>query len=138
MCEMMKAIRDTIGSKGLIIVRLNGVELMDEYGGNSPEECLEFMKLAEQAGVDMISVVAGWHESRTGALGRDLPHDHWLSLADAAKKAVQVPIAFGPRLADPRLAEASLASLSRALQLNAAASRTRGSGAGSRARDEAR
>src|SRR3990170_462333 len=52
-----------------LIVRLNGVELMEEYGGNTREECLEIMKIAEKAGCDMISVVIGWHESRIGALG---------------------------------------------------------------------
>jgi len=109
MCDLIQAVRETIGENALLIVRLNGVELMDEYGGNTPEECLGLIKLAEQAGVDMISVVVGWHESRTGALARDLSADHWLYLAEAAKQMVKVPIAFGPCLNDPLLAEKALA-----------------------------
>src|SRR5210317_1628640 len=93
----------------MLWVRLNGVELMDEHGGNSPEDCLEFMRMAERAGVDGISLVVGWHESNRGALGRDVPSDGWLRLAEAAKKAVDVPIAFGPRFGDPRMADAALA-----------------------------
>lgn len=101
-------------TKGLVpdtplIVRLNGVELMDEYGGNTREECLEIMKIAETAGCDMISVVIGWHESRIGALGRDVPYDGWLPIAEAISREVSIPVAFGPRLADPFLAERGIA-----------------------------
>lgn len=109
MAELIQAIKETIGDDKPVIVRLNGVELMDEYGGNTPEECLEFMKMAERAGADCISLVVGWHESRTGALGRDLPTDHWLHLAKAAKEAVHIPVAFGPRFGDPSMAEKAAA-----------------------------
>ncbi|MHC4549407.1 MAG: oxidoreductase [Planctomycetota bacterium] len=109
MVELLHAMRETIGPERMLWVRLNGAELMDERGGNSEQECLEFMRMAEQAGVDGISIVVGWHESTRGALGRDVPSDGWLPLAQAAKEAVTVPIAFGPRFGDPRMAEAALA-----------------------------
>ena len=108
MVGVIQAIKEAIGDDKPVIVRLNGVELMDEYGGNTPDECLEFMKMAERAGADCISLVIGWHESRTGALGRDVPTDHWLHLAAAAKKVLNVPVAFGPRFGDPFLAEQAL------------------------------
>ena len=67
------------------------------------------MKIAEKdAGVDMISIVIGWHEARTGALGRDLPADNWVEHARRVKEAVSVPVAFGVRLRDPVLAERCL------------------------------
>lgn len=109
MCELIGETRDVIGKENLFIIRLNGIELMDEFGGNTPKECLEFMKIAEREGVDCISFVIGWHESRTGALGRELPSDHWLYLAENAKKEIKVPIAFGPRFGDPILAEKAIA-----------------------------
>lgn len=109
MVELLQSLRSVIGGEKLLIIRLNGEELMDEYGGNSLSDCIEFMRIAEDTGVDMISVVVGWHESRRGALGRDVPHDAWLYIAEEAKKAVRVPIAFGPRLADPHIAEKALA-----------------------------
>lgn len=108
MIELLETTRDVIGRDALMVVRLNGEEFMDEYGGSTPDECVEYMKLAEQAGVDMISVGVGWHESRTGALGRDVPYDGWLHIAERAKQAVDVPIAFGPRLADPVLANQAI------------------------------
>jgi 2,4-dienoyl-CoA reductase-like NADH-dependent reductase (Old Yellow Enzyme family)/thioredoxin reductase len=108
--ELLTEMRRTIGKEKLLIVRLNGEELMDERGGNTPSECIEFMKLAEQAGVDCISIVVGWHESTRGALGRDVHSDHWLPLAENASKALHVPVAFGPRFCDPLRAEQALAA----------------------------
>jgi 2,4-dienoyl-CoA reductase (NADPH2) len=108
MVELLTALRGVIGDQRMLWVRLNGAELMDDHGGNTEADCLEFMKMAERGGVDGISLVVGWHESTRGALGRDVPSDHWLPLARAAKKAVGVPIAFGPRFGDPEMAEAAL------------------------------
>ena len=108
MCELINETNDMIGKDNLFIIRLNGLELMDEYNGNSPEECIEFMKIAEREGADCISFVIGWHESRIGALARDLPSDKWLFLSENAKKEIKIPIAFGPRLGDPTIAEKAL------------------------------
>ena len=109
MVELLGAIREAIGKHRLLIIRLNGEELMDERGGNSPPECIEFMKMAEQAGADCISIVVGWHESTRGALGRDVHDDQWLPLAENASRAVKIPVAFGPRFCDPVKAEQALA-----------------------------
>lgn len=107
MVEMLQGVRKVIGDAP-IVIRLCGEELMDEYGGNTPEECIEFMKIAEKAGVSMISLVVGWHESRRGALGRDVPTENWLPLAKKAKEALKIPIAFGPRFGSPVLAEKAM------------------------------
>jgi 2,4-dienoyl-CoA reductase (NADPH2) len=107
MCELIRAMKEVLGSKPMII-RLNGLELMDEYGGSTPEECLDYMIMAEDAGVDCISIVIGWHESRKGALGRDVATDEWLYVSERAKEKVSIPVAFGPRFGDPVLAEKAL------------------------------
>ena len=109
MREIIKAVKKACGDDFVVSIRLNGTELMDEYGGNTDEECLLFMEMAEATGVDMISMVIGWHESRRGALGRDISYDNWVPLAENAKKRLKTPLAFGPRLADPRIAEKALA-----------------------------
>lgn len=108
MVELIGALRGAIGDERMLWVRLNGAELMDERGGNSEEDCLELMRIAERAGVDGISVVVGWHESTRGALGRDVPSKGWLPLAKAASEALAVPVAFGPRFGDPDMAEEAL------------------------------
>ncbi len=108
MVETIEAIRDRIGGDKLLSVRLNGTELLDEVGGSTEEECIEYMKIAEKAGADIISIVVGWHESSRGALGRDLPTTQWLYLAENAKKHLKVPVVFGPRFGDPRLADKAI------------------------------
>jgi 2,4-dienoyl-CoA reductase (NADPH2) len=104
---MIQAIKDVIGERTFWI-RLNATELMDDRGGNTEADCLEIMEIAEAAGADGISIVIGWHESTKGALGRDLPSEHWLYLAENAKKRLSIPIAFGPRFGDPALAEQAI------------------------------
>lgn len=109
MVEIIKSIKKLCGNDFILSIRLNGTELMDEYGGNTDEECILFMEMAEDAGADLISVVIGWHESRSGALGRDIPYDHWLPIAKKVKEHIKkIPIAFGPRLADPQLADTTI------------------------------
>ncbi len=111
MVEILQAMRKAVGPDKLVIIRLNGTELMDEFGGNSEEECIETMRIAAGCGADMISMVIGWHESRQGALGRDVSRTRWLYLAEKAKKRIgDVPLAFGPRLSDPWAAEKALAT----------------------------
>ncbi len=109
MREVIAATREAIGPDCLISIRLNGADLMDEYGGNTPEECLEFLKMAAEAGVDLLSVCIGWQESRVSSIGRDVPDGHWLYIAEQVKKSVDVPVAFGARLNDPVLAERAIA-----------------------------
>lgn len=108
MLQLLEETRKAIGRDALLVIRLNGEELMDEWGGSQPADCVEFMKLAGQAGADLISIVIGWHESRKGALGRDVPTDGWLYVAERAKAALKVPIAFGPRFGDPVMADQAL------------------------------
>lgn len=108
MLQLLQETRKVIGKDALLVIRLNGEELMDEWGGSSPDDCVQFMKLAEQAGVNMISIVVGWHESRNGALGRDVATDGWLYLAERAKAALKIPIAFGPRFGDPTMADKAI------------------------------
>lgn len=109
MREMIQEIKAATPDHPLI-VRLNGTELMDRWGGNTEEECLELMQQAADCGVDMISVTVGWQEAPESSIGRDIPPGHWNHLAARAKKLLpHVPIAFGVRLPDPVMADACIA-----------------------------
>ena len=93
-----------------LVIRLNGAELMDRWGGNSEDECFELMQQAADCGVDMISVTVGWQEAPESSIGRDIPPGHWNRLAARAKKLLpNMPIAFGVRLPDPVMANNCLA-----------------------------
>ena len=109
MREMIDAIKQATPDHPLV-VRLNGAELMDRWGGNDEEECFELMQQAGDCGVDMISVTVGWQEAPDSSIGRDIPPGHWNRLAARAKKLLpNVPIAFGVRLPDPIMADQCVA-----------------------------
>ena len=104
MCELIDAIKQAQGDAPLV-VRLNGAELMDRWGGNSEDECFELMQMAAEHGVDMISVTVGWQEAPESSIGRDIAPGYWNRLAVRAKKLLpDTPIAFGNRLPDPAMA----------------------------------
>jgi flavanone/flavanol-cleaving reductase len=105
MREMIQEIKESTPDHPLV-VRLNGTELMDRWGGNSDDECLQLMQQAAECGVDMISVTVGWQEAPESSIGRDVPPGHWNRLAARAKKLLpDVPIAFGVRLPDAVMAD---------------------------------
>lgn len=103
MVELIQAVRKGIGDHLVIGIRLSSDELLP--GGNSREEGIEQMVIAEDAGVDYISAVVAWHESPEGSWGREKESDHFLYSLEGIKQRVNVPIAFGPQLKDPYLVE---------------------------------
>ncbi|MFC1958798.1 FAD-dependent oxidoreductase [Chloroflexota bacterium] len=111
-CELCDSIREAIGDDYILCVRLNAVELMEEFGGNTIDECMEIIQIVAEVGKpDMISMVIGWQESRRSSIGRDVPVDGWVGEAKRAKKLVgSIPVAFGVRIADPEVAEKCLAN----------------------------
>jgi 2,4-dienoyl-CoA reductase (NADPH2) len=110
MRELIHAVKEAIGDKHPLIVRLSGAELMDRLDGNDEDECLDLMQQAARCGVDMISVTVGWQESPDSSIGRDVPPGHWNRLAARAKKYLpDTPIAFGVRLPNPIMADQCLA-----------------------------
>ena len=99
--ELIDGIKQEIGDHPLAI-RLNGAELMDQWGGNTVDECFEIMHIAADAGMDMLSLTVGWQEAPESSIGRDVPPGHWNYLARRAKKELpDMPLAFGGRLPDP-------------------------------------
>ena len=104
MRELIDAVKQALPEHPLV-VRLSGAELMDQWGGNSEDECFELMRQATAAGVDMISVTVGWQEAPESSIGRDVPPGHWNHLAARAKRTCpEIPIAFGNRLPSPVMA----------------------------------
>ncbi len=109
MRELIDAVKQALPEHPLV-VRLSGAELMDQWGGNTEDECFELMKQAADAGVDMISVTVGWQEAPESSIGRDVPPGHWNYLAARAKQTCpDIPIAYGNRLPSPVMANKCIA-----------------------------
>lgn len=90
-------------------IRICSEELLDDVRGNTPEESMETYKMAEEAGVDYISVTAGWQESTAPVISRDIPMGSWLHKAKLAKETVSVPISMAYRLFKPDLPNEAIA-----------------------------
>jgi 2,4-dienoyl-CoA reductase (NADPH2) len=105
MRKIVEGIRKQCGPDYPIIIRLCGEELLDDRGGNKPEESLQAIKIAEQAGIDCLSVTAGWQESAVSVISRDIPMGHWLYISERMKQNLEIPVAMAYRLFLPQLAE---------------------------------
>lgn len=84
-------------------IRLCADELLDDVGGNTPEESMISYEMAEEAGADVMSVTAGWQESIYPVISRDIPMGSWLHLAERAKQHLKIPVSMAYRLFTPDL-----------------------------------
>jgi 2,4-dienoyl-CoA reductase (NADPH2) len=112
MTDIVKGIRKEVGPDYPIIIRLCADELLHDRGGNSQEDSLESIKLAEKAGVNCLSVTAGWQESAVSVISRDCRMGQWLYLAkrvrEALKPGTRVSMAY--RLFLPEFPEKAMAA----------------------------
>lgn len=106
--DIIKACKKAVGDVP-VGIRLCGEELLDDRGGNTPEESLESVKLAVEAGADYISITAGWQESMQPVITRDIPMGHWLYIAERMKKNINVPVSMAYRLFVPEIPEKAMA-----------------------------
>ncbi len=83
-------------------IRLCAEELLDDVRGNTAEESMESYRIAEKAGIDYLSVTAGWQESIVPVISRDVPQGSWLHLAKRAKQNLKIPVVMAYRLFDPK------------------------------------
>ena len=111
MTDIVKGIRKEVGPDYPIIIRLCADELLHDRGGNSQEESLESIKLAEKAGVDCVSVTAGWQESAVSVISRDCQMGQWLYLAKRVREALKpgTRISMAYRLFLPEFPEKAIA-----------------------------
>ena len=109
MIEVIGGVKEEVGDMP-VGIRLCGHELLDDRGGNTFEESVESFKIAEEAGADYLSVTIGWHESSQSVITRDVPMGHWLYIAEAIKKTVNVPVMMAFRQFLPHIPEKAIAS----------------------------
>jgi 2,4-dienoyl-CoA reductase (NADPH2) len=106
--EILGLIREKIGTGYPLTVRMAGNDFVP--GSNSDEETPIIAKAYETAGVDMINVTGGWHESRVPQLPMELPRACYAYLALNIKKAVSIPVMASNRIASPKDAEEIIAN----------------------------
>ncbi len=101
--EVAQKVRKTVGPDFPVIMRLAGNDFMK--GGNRNQEAKIFASELENAGIDIISVTGGWHETRVPQLTSFVPAGSFSYLAQGIKSSVSVPVLASNRINDPSIAE---------------------------------
>jgi 2,4-dienoyl-CoA reductase (NADPH2) len=109
MRKIIEGIRAEIGPDIALGIRLCGWEMLDDREGNTEEESMKSIKIAEAAGCDYLSVTVGWQESLGSVISRDIPMGKWLYVAERTKKEVKVPVSMAYRLFVPEIPEKAIA-----------------------------
>ncbi len=105
--EVIHKVRDRVGPDFCVGIRLAGNDFVP--GSHTNTESQIFAAACAEAGVDMINVTGGWHETRVPQITTELPTGGFAYLARGIKNAVPVPVAASNRINHPDLAEAILA-----------------------------
>jgi len=101
--EVAREVRQEVGPDFPIIFRVAGNEFME--GGLGNKEAQIFCRELEKAGVDMINVTGGWHETRVPQITMGLPRGGFVYLAQGIKQVVSIPVMACNRINDPLLAD---------------------------------
>lgn len=101
--EVAQEVRREVGPDFPIIFRVAGNEFME--GGLANREAQIFSRELEKAGVDMINVTGGWHETRIPQITMGLPRGGFVYLAQGIKQSVSIPVMTCNRITDPCLAD---------------------------------
>lgn len=109
--EILDGIREVVGHQMAISIRLS-VDQKSEVGdGITLEEGLEYCKLAEKAGFDVINVDAGSHKNMDWTIPSPyIGETPLFTFAKEVKKVVNIPIISVGAYLTPALAEKALAS----------------------------
>jgi 2,4-dienoyl-CoA reductase (NADPH2) len=105
--EVIRAVRSAVGPDYPILFRFSGKDFMP--GSNGLEEARAFAQLAQEAGVDLLNVTGGWHETTVPQLPGDLPRGGLSYLAENIRQVVTIPVAACNRINSPDVAEEILA-----------------------------
>ncbi len=105
--EVIAAVRKAVGDDYTVLLRY-GVHTLVPGAGDA-EDCRKFAPLAAKAGIDMLDLTGGWHESRTPQLTAEMPPAALSYLAAEIKKSVDIPVAMANRMGDPLVAEQAIA-----------------------------
>lgn len=83
--------------------RFSADELID--GGHTLEDGIKVAQILENAGIHLLNVQCGWHESPVAMIQMSVPRGSWVYMAERIKKVVKVPVVTAYRINDPFLAE---------------------------------
>jgi 2,4-dienoyl-CoA reductase (NADPH2) len=105
--EIIKAIREAVGEKFIIVYRLSMLDLVPE--GNTYDEVIELGKAVEKAGVTIINSGIGWHEARVPTIVTSVPRGAFSWITARVRQELSIPVVAVNRINTPEVAEKILA-----------------------------
>ncbi len=104
--EVVRAVREAVGTQFIIIYRLSMLDLMTE--GSSWEEVVLLAQAIEQAGATLINTGIGWHEARIPTIATVVPPAAFRQITQKIKPHVSIPVIVSNRINTPELANTLL------------------------------
>ena len=105
--EVVRAVRERVGSDFIIIYRLSMLDLVE--GGGTFEETVQLAQAIEAAGASIINTGIGWHEARIPTIATPVPRGAFTWATRKLKGKVSLPLITTNRINDPQVAEEILA-----------------------------
>lgn len=105
--EIVKAIREAVGEKFIIIYRLSMLDLIKD--GSSWDEVIALAKAIESAGASVINTGIGWHEARVPTIASMVPPAGFTTITQRIRPHLTIPVITSNRINTPSIAEAVLA-----------------------------
>ena len=106
--EVVRAIREVVGTEFIIIFRLSMLDLVEE--GSTLEEVIHLAKKLEEAGVNIINTGIGWHEARIPTIATMVPRGAFSWVTEKVKREISIPTITSNRINTPDVAEEILAA----------------------------
>lgn len=101
--QIIEMVRDRVGPDFPIGVRMAGNDFVP--GSTRDDQMPEIARVYEKAGVDVLNITGGWHESKIPQLPMELPRSGFSFLAMNIKQAVSIPVMASNRITTPGEAE---------------------------------
>ncbi|HMB56925.1 MAG TPA: NADPH-dependent 2,4-dienoyl-CoA reductase [Arenimonas sp.] len=106
--EIVRRIREAVGTDFIIIYRLSMLELVPE--GSDWNEIVLQAKAIEAAGATIINTGIGWHEARIPTIATSVPRAAFAGVTAKLKGHIALPLVATNRINMPEVAEHILAS----------------------------
>ncbi|MDH4394402.1 MAG: NADPH-dependent 2,4-dienoyl-CoA reductase [Limnobacter sp.] len=105
--EIIKAVRERVGTNFIIIYRLSMLDLVE--GGSTLDEVIQTAKAIEAAGATIINTGIGWHEARIPTIATKVPRAAFTWVTKNVMGHVKIPLITTNRINTPEIAEQVLA-----------------------------
>ncbi len=105
--EIIEESKEVVPPDFVIGCRVSMHDFME--GGNTEREGEQIVRKLDELGVDIISVVVGWHESKVPLIVQEVPPAGYIRFAEMAKKVTNKPVVYTIRVKDPSLANRIIA-----------------------------